>query len=299
MSNIQEVTLAMVHDKANKLIYKDFMMLDDNFDDKVFKGFSYIGSPVKLMFVSLIICRKGKMRIRVNLKEMTVEPNDVLLVTPGSIVDMVICEGECRMAVIHIDNDKVSHQPNVKILLQLRSIIKNESFVTRFSEAAIVQFVEAYKMVRWVIDDGSLRFKDEAIEGSFQVMAAYWMNEIAVQSESAKPTVLSRNEQLFQTFIRLVQKNYMVHREVSFYADQICITAKYLGVVVAQVSGRRPLDWIRDYVILDAKAMLLSREYSIQQISQLLNFPNPSFFSKYFREAVGYSPSKFLNMDGE
>ena len=299
MSNIQEVTLAMVHDKANKLIYKDFMMLDDNFDDKVFKGFSYIGSPVKLMFVSLIICRKGKMRIRVNLKEMTVEPNDVLLVTPGSIVDMVICEGECRMAVIHIDNDKVSHQPNVKILLQLRSIIKNESFVTRFSEAAIVQFVEAYKMVRWVIDDGSLRFKDEAIEGSFQVMAAYWMNEIAVQSESAKPTVLSRNEQLFQTFIRLVQKNYMVHREVSFYADQICITAKYLGVVVAQVSGRRPLDWIRDYVILDAKAMLLSREYSIQQISQLLNFPNPSFFSKYFREAVGYSPSKYLNKEGE
>lgn len=289
----------MVHDKANKLIYKDFMMLDDNFDDKVFKGFSYIGSPVKLMFVSLIICRKGKMRIRVNLKEMTVEPNDVLLVTPGSIVDMVICEGECRMAVIHIDNDKVSHQPNVKILLQLRSIIKNESFVTRFSEAAIVQFVEAYKMVRRVIDDGSLRFKDEAIEGSFQVMAAYWMNEIAVQSESAKPTVLSRNEQLFQTFIRLVQKNYMVHREVSFYADQICITAKYLGVVVAQVSGRRPLDWIRDYVILDAKAMLLSREYSIQQISQLLNFPNPSFFSKYFREAVGYSPSKYLNKEGE
>ena len=289
----------MVHDKANKLIYKDFMMLDDNFDDKVFKGFSYIGSPVKLMFVSLIICRKGKMRIRVNLKEMTVEPNDVLLVTPGSIVDMVICAGECRMAVIHIDNDKVSHQPNVKILLQLRSIIKNESFVTRFSEAAIVQFVEAYKMVRRVIDDGSLRFKDEAIEGSFQVMAAYWMNEIAVQSESAKPTVLSRNEQLFQTFIRLVQKNYMVHREVSFYADQICITAKYLGVVVAQVSGRRPLDWIRDYVILDAKAMLLSREYSIQQISQLLNFPNPSFFSKYFREAVGYSPSKYLNKEGE
>ncbi|MGM9733028.1 MAG: hypothetical protein ACI3YT_02755, partial [Prevotella sp.] len=233
MSNIQKVTLAMVHDKANKLIYKDFMMLDDNFDDKVFKGFSYIGSPVKLMFISLIICRKGRMRIRVNLKEMIVEPNDVLLVTPGSIVDMVICEGECRMAVIHIDNDKVSHQPNVKILLQLRSIIKNESFVTRFSDSAIVQFVEAYKMVRRVIDDGGLRFKDEAIEGSFQVMASYWMNEIAVQNESSKPAVLSRNEQLFQSFIRLVQKNYMVHREVSFYADQICITPKYLGVVVA------------------------------------------------------------------
>ena len=299
MSNIQEVTLAMIHDKAHKVIYDDFMMLDDNFDDEVPKGFTYVGTPVKLLFVTLIICLRGKMRIRVNLKEMIVEANNVLLIIPGSIIDMVVCEGDCRMAVMHIDNDKVAHQPSVKILLQLRTIIKNESFITRFRESAMLQFVEGYKMMRKVINDATLKFKNEAIEGCFQAMAAYWMSEIEFQSQFEAAPKITRNEQIFKHFLNLVQKNYMVHREVSFYADQICITAKYLGVVVAQVSGRRPLDWIRDYVILDAKAMLLSREYSIQQISQLLNFPNPSFFSKYFREAVGYSPSKYLNKEGE
>ena len=299
MSNIQEVTLAMIHDKAHKVIYDDFMMLDDNFDDEVSKGFTYVGTPVKLLFVTLIICLRGRMRIRVNLKEMIVEANNVLLIIPGSIIDMVVCEGDCRMAVMHIDNDKVAHQPSVKILLQLRTIIKNESFITRFRESAMLQFVEGYKMMRKVINDETLKFKNEAIEGCFQAMAAYWMSEIEFQSQFEAAPKITRNEQIFKHFLNLVQKNYMVHREVSFYADQICITAKYLGVVVAQVSGRRPLDWIRDYVILDAKAMLLSREYSIQQISQLLNFPNPSFFSKYFREAVGYSPSKYLNKEGE
>ena len=299
MSNIQEVTLAMIHDKAHKVIYDDFMMLDDNFDDEVSKGFTYVGTPVKLLFVTLIICLRGRMRIRVNLKEMIVEANNVLLIIPGSIIDMVVCEGDCRMAVMHIDNDKVAHQPSIKILLQLRTIIKNESFITRFRESAMLQFVEGYKMMRKVINDETLKFKNEAIEGCFQAMAAYWMSEIEFQSQFEAAPKITRNEQIFKHFLNLVQKNYMVHREVSFYADQICITAKYLGVVVAQVSGRRPLDWIRDYVILDAKAMLLSREYSIQQISQLLNFPNPSFFSKYFREAVGYSPSKYLNKEGE
>ena len=289
----------MIHDKAHKVIYDDFMMLDDNFDDEVPKGFTYVGTPVKLLFVTLIICLRGKMRIRVNLKEMIVEANNVLLIIPGSIIDMVVCEGDCRMAVMHIDNDKVAHQPSVKILLQLRTIIKNESFITRFRESAMLQFVEGYKMMRKVINDETLKFKNEAIEGCFQAMAAYWMSEIEFQSQFEAAPKITRNEQIFKHFLNLVQKNYMVHREVSFYADQICITAKYLGVVVAQVSGRRPLDWIRDYVILDAKAMLLSREYSIQQISQLLNFPNPSFFSKYFREAVGYSPSKYLNKEGE
>ena len=299
MGNIQEVTLAMVHDKAHKVIYNDFMLLDDNFDDKVFKGFTYTGNPIKILFVMQMMCVRGRMRIRVNLKEMVVEANDILLITPGSIIDMVVCEGDCRMAVMHIDNDKVAHQPSIKILLQLRTIIKNESFITRFRESAMLQFVEGYKMMRKVINDETLKFKNEAIEGCFQAMAAYWMSEIEFQSQFEAAPKITRNEQIFKHFLNLVQKNYMVHREVSFYADQICITAKYLGVVVAQVSGRRPLDWIRDYVILDAKAMLLSREYSIQQISQLLNFPNPSFFSKYFREAVGYSPSKYLNKEGE
>lgn len=299
MGNIQEVTLAMVHDKAHKVVYNDFMLLDDNFNDEVFKGFSYIGSPVKLMFLSLIICVKGKMRVRVNLKDMNIGPNDVLLINPGAIIDMVVCEGECRMAVIHIDVDKVGHKPSVKIMLQLRSIINNESVVTHLSDNALSQFLDSYKSLRRVISDEGMRFKDEVIIGSFQSLAAYWMNEIAVENEMHKNVALSRNEQLFQGFIREVQKNYMVNREVSFYASKLCITPKYLGVVVAQVSGRRPLEWIRDYVILDAKAMLLSREYSIQQISQILNFPNPSFFSKYFREAVGCSPSKFLNNEGE
>lgn len=285
----------MIHDKANMVMYKDCMLLDDNFDDEEFKAVSYIGSPVKLLFLTFIVCLKGKMRIRVNLKEMTIGENDVFLGNPGSIIDMVICESECRMAVVHIDNEKVSRMPNAKIMLHFRSMIKNEAFITHFSDVSLSQFIEGYKMMRRIINDERLRFKDEAIEGCFHTMVSYWLSEIDEQSETEAPVKISRNEQLFQTFLQLVRKNYMNHRDVSHYADEMCITPKYLGVVVAQVSGRRPLEWIRDYVILDAKAMLLSREYSVQQISQLLNFPNPSFFSKYFRESVGLSPSRYLN----
>ena len=299
MGNIREVTLSMIHDKGHKMIYNDFMLLDDNFDDEVFKGLTYAGNPLKILFVMQMMCVRGRMRIRVNLKEMVVEENDILLVTPGSIIDMVVCEGDCRMAVIHIDNAKISRQPTLKIMLQFRSIIKYDSFITHLGESSMNQMVNGYKMLCTIVNDFELRYKDEALEGCFQMMISYWMSEIVRQNEREPEIKISRNEQIFNTFLGLVRKNYMRNREVSFYADQLCITPKYLGVVVAQVSKRRPLDWIRDYVILDAKAMLLTREYSIQQISQMLNFPNPSFFSKYFREAVGCSPSHFLNDEGE
>jgi AraC-like DNA-binding protein len=63
--------------------------------------------------------------------------------------------------------------------------------------------------------------------------------------------------------------------------------------VIYEKTGRHPSKWIKDYVILEAKTMLRSGNYSIQQIADELHFPNQSFFGKYFKEAVGVSPKKW------
>ena len=52
-------------------------------------------------------------------------------------------------------------------------------------------------------------------------------------------------------------------------------------------------DWITDFVILEAKAMLKSRKYTVQQIADALNFANQSFFGKYFKDKVGCSPTQY------
>lgn len=75
--------------------------------------------------------------------------------------------------------------------------------------------------------------------------------------------------------------------------NTLCVTPKYLSQVVYKVSGRFAGDWISDYVILEAKAMLKSRKYTIQQIADMLNFANQSFFGKYFKDKVGCSPSEY------
>ena len=52
-----------------------------------------------------------------------------------------------------------------------------------------------------------------------------------------------------------------------------------------------------NYVILEAKALLKSRKYTIQQISNMLNFANQSFFGKYFKDKVGCSPPAYQNAE--
>ena len=53
------------------------------------------------------------------------------------------------------------------------------------------------------------------------------------------------------------------------------------------------LDVISYVVIMDAKAKLKSTDMTIQEIAYSLNFPNASFFGKYFKRYVGMTPLDF------
>ena len=92
------------------------------------------------------------------------------------------------------------------------------------------------------------------------------------QKHTLNPPALTRKEEIRKQFVGLVMQHYTRERSISFYAD-----------IIARM------------VILDAKAQLKSTELTIQEISYSLNFPNVSFFGKYFKRHVGMSPQAYRN----
>jgi AraC-like DNA-binding protein len=82
-------------------------------------------------------------------------------------------------------------------------------------------------------------------------------------------------------------------RRVSWYAEQIGITPKYLSEMVKQVSKRTPNEWIDNYVMLEIRVLLKNTTKSIKEIADAVNFPNQSFLGKFFKEHMGMSPSEF------
>ena len=80
---------------------------------------------------------------------------------------------------------------------------------------------------------------------------------------------------------------------LSFYADKLCVSTRYLTMVCREVSGRTAYDWICDYVQNDVRFYLLHTNLSIKEIAVKLGFCNLSFFGKYVRENLGKSPSEF------
>ena len=109
----------------------------------------------------------------------------------------------------------------------------------------------------------------------------------------------TRQEEIYSAFIDSLGENFKTARDIGYYADKLCITAKHLSQVVKEVSGKTALEIIEDYVLTECKALLLSTTMSIQEISDELNFPSQSVFGKYFKRLTGLSPKAYRKVQSQ
>jgi AraC-like DNA-binding protein len=98
------------------------------------------------------------------------------------------------------------------------------------------------------------------------------------------------NNNHFQHFLDLLHSTDVKHRPVEWYANELCISPKYLSALCKKNSGKTANEWITEHVLEDIRYYLKQTDYSIKQISDLLGFPNTSFFGRYVKEHFGLTP---------
>lgn len=141
---------------------------------------------------------------------------------------------------------------------------------------------------------------DKELSPSIQLAIQHTMSSILYILHDAIPERVSklnmiqdRQSQIFQEFFNLVITNYKKERSAMFYAQQMCITPRYLSRVIKDVSGRSASEWIDVFVTTEIMYQIHFTNRSIQQISYDLGFPNQSFFGKYFKAQTGCSPKAY------
>ena len=72
------------------------------------------------------------------------------------------------------------------------------------------------------------------------------------ESEKDEP----RAKQLFNKFMKLLSAYHTKERSLQFYADKMWLTPKYVSGTIESFSGKGALDWINEYVVLEAEMML-------------------------------------------
>ena len=103
----------------------------------------------------------------------------------------------------------------------------------------------------------------------------------------------SREQRLFTDFIQLVSEFAPEHHTIDFYASRLCLTPRYMSTIIKQVSGKRAKQWIDDALVTRIKIDLKHTDKSVARICDDMNFPNPSFLTKFFKRMTGMTPKEF------
>lgn len=240
------------------------------------------------------LCLDGYIRISQNLKEHTLQRNCLLIVTPGSIGQCLEISPDCRIAIIAFATVNNLPEGNPQSALIMRKFLIDNAML-QLSDREMGEMIGFYHQIRQQLVQPERLFTHEIINSYIQIFYYSLCQLMSPYIEQQDTQYVSRKKQIFDQFTLLLRQHYTQERSIGFYADQLCLTPKYLSQVVRNFSGRHAGEWIRDYVILEAKALLKSGQYNVQQVSDMLNFANQSFFGVYFKKAVGCSPSAYQN----
>lgn len=87
--------------------------------------------------------------------------------------------------------------------------------------------------------------------------------------------------------------NYVKHREVTWYADKLFVTSKYLSEVCKSVSGRAANYWINRFATIHIRRLLRERNLTFTEIADKFEFSSPAYFSRFVQKNLGVPPSAF------
>jgi len=88
-------------------------------------------------------------------------------------------------------------------------------------------------------------------------------------------------------------RSYGRVRRVDEFARQFTVTPKYLSRLLKDTIDRNPSDIIELFTMKAIERRLRFTDMTMQQIANDLNFANPSFFGKYFKDHAGMTPMAF------
>lgn len=149
-----------------------------------------------------------------------------------------------------------------------------------------------YMEYRYHQDDH--RFQEDIMYCCTQALFLDYFDFRAAELNDDRDPVSEQSASIISRFMQLLgEGNYVSHREVTWYADRLCVTSKYLSEVCKSVSGKGANYWINRFTTIHIRRLLRERELTFTQIADHFGFSSPAYFSRFVQKNLGAPPSAF------
>lgn len=297
--NIRELKHLSQGSIVNDNLSDDLFVAEMHYETKM----DVIEYPCRFHGYMAFFCIKGEFEVEINLKKFTIRKDSMFIYTPGNIVRVtnidpkekesvhfvVVAISEDLMSSTRFDFSKLYNES--LRLLESPCVVINENereLCRKYFD--LIQEVSKIRMPNMRESVAAL------ISSIFYLMGAMWTDRLTAAKKNGGEEVSTRSKIVLEDFLLLVRDYHTKERSLSFYADKLYLTPKYLSKLIKSVSGKSAHEWIDSFVILEAKNLLKYSDMSIKSIVYELNFPNQTTFYRFFKTKTGMTPSEYRKM---
>ncbi len=239
----------------------------------------------------IFFCRKGWAQITIDLKEYEIIQNSQVILIPGAITKISKISKNFSISYFTFSQE-IFQEASLRLELSFFHFLKeNPCYVLPQEHSQTIN--KLMIAAATIYNDQKNRFRNQIAKNLLQ----NFLLEVCDKCHdyfNHPPSRDNRKEKIFKSFMTLLHEYCITKREVVFYADQLCISTKYLTTVCQSSTGNSAKKIIDAFAIREIKTLLQSGELSIQEIADKLCFPDQSYLTRYFKRFEGISPKKYL-----
>ena len=248
---------------------------------------TYIKPPVPLFradYNFLLLFSNGGGKQQVDYDVFELKTNDILFIREGHLNAIKSIDPSTQGYYIHIDS------------VILNQVFDNKTLLNRFSfnpkhTVSKIEMEWLCKCCGLIVEQKNNATNSTEIEISL-LRAIVLKLAKSWPPASLKP---DRQSEITMLFKELLYENFTQRRDLNFYADSLAVSENYLNRCVNNVTNKRPKQHINELLINHSKILLQDYSKDISQVAFKLNFSDPSYFGRLFKQLTKLTPTEYRN----
>ena len=248
----------------------------------------FLQVPLLMPEMRVLVLKHGSAETVVNLTPRHIEAGDLIFAGPQTIIQLQRASDDAAGLGLSMSDDLFSLAVGSRIPKAFDGRLRDFQLHLEPHDRDFLESIHHLLYVNMSEEDHSPQVTLSLINAFLCYVDFLWSRHEEVSRQEQ-----SREQRLFSEFMQLVSQYAPQEHNIDFYADRLFLSPRYVSTIVKRVSGRSAKEWIDDAIVTRIKVELRHTDKPLSQISDEMNFPDSSFFSKFFKRVTGLRPMEF------
>ena len=251
----------------------------------------------KVNFIAYVMVTEGRLTLDMNGATYRLGRNSSLFVDHKMVIENIKHTERFSCLICAMSTDLGFAFFNKSLLQSIMHIMANP--VIKMEQAEIDLMMKYYELLVFKMDHPEMNFGRETVRDIIRCFAYDLLSNINKHLDNDNDgDMLRQSDRIYRRFVLLLTEKSNVDRSVKSYADELCVSPKYLSSVCRRHSASTASELIALSGVGRIKQLLLYSDLSIKEVAAEMGFDNLSFFGKYVKKHLGLSPNHYRQANG-